>query len=168
MTTLRQPLAVMWLGNSLSDLGQHPWALAAIHNPEQSSQNLPLNLSPYLSSVPKPEAPGVPRCSPQHPPAPALGGKNVLKGPSHSTGQYEEIGWCHRHQENFGAPYGGADKTGHPMGTLSLRRLRRALRHAVWVTRPEDRRNSAAYIHTFFTYRLPPPLHTHHFFLLFD
>ena len=38
--------------------------------------------------------------------------------------------------------------------------------NAVWVTIPEYRRNSAAYIHTFVTYRLPPP--THHFFLLFD
>ena len=44
------------------------------------------------------------------------------------------------------------------LGTLSVRR-------AVWVTIPEYRRNSATYVHTFVTYRLPP---THHFFLLFD
>ena len=38
------------------------------------------------------------------------------------------------------------------MGTLSLRRLQRA----VWVIIREYRRNSAAYIHTFVTYHLPP------------
>ena len=48
-----------------------------------------------------------------------------------------------------------------PRGTLSLRR-------AVWVTFPEDRRNRAAYIHTFFTYRLPPPSHTTFFSYLID
>ena len=57
-------------------------------------------------------------------------------------------------------------------GTLSLLRLRRALqralRRAVWVTIPEDKQNSAAYIHTFFTYRLPPPPHTSFFSYLID
>ena len=51
-----------------------------------------------------------------------------------------------------------------PQGTLSLRR---ALRRPVWVTIPEYRRNSAAYIHAFVTSCLPPPPHTT-FFLLFD
>ena len=49
-------------------------------------------------------------------------------------------------------------------GMLSLLCLRRA----VWLIIPEYRWNSAAYIHTFVTYRPPPPPHTHHFFLLFD
>ena len=47
-----------------------------------------------------------------------------------------------------------------PMGTLPLRRLRRALRHAlqcaVQVIIPENKRNSAAYIHTFSASCLPP------------
>ena len=42
-------------------------------------------------------------------------------------------------------------------GTISRRRLWRALQHTVWVIIPEYRRNTAAYIHTFVTYRLPPP-----------
>ena len=51
----------------------------------------------------------------------------------------------------------GIPEVQFPQGTLSLRRrLRRALQHAVWVIIPEYRRNSAAYIHTFVTYCLPP------------
>ena len=48
---------------------------------------------------------------------------------------------------------GGGGGGGNALGTLSLR-------CAVWVIIPEDRRNSAAYIHTFVTHRPPPPTTT--------
>ena len=50
--------------------------------------------------------------------------------------------------ERYWTECGGA----WPGGMLSLRRLWRA----VWIIIPEYRRNSAAYIHTFVTYCLPP------------
>ena len=46
------------------------------------------------------------------------------------------------------------------LGTLPVQCLRCALRCALWVIIPEYKRNSAAYIHRFSTYCLPP---THHY-----
>ena len=46
------------------------------------------------------------------------------------------------------------------LGTLSLRRLRRAPQHTFWVIIPEYGLNSAAYIYMLHTV-YPPPPHTH-------